>query len=115
MGSDPNVYVAPPPEREPSPRLALTIGEMVGRRWQIRAVCERCATYLWIDPATVIALSGPHTFFWGRRGACRVMYGINRCSGRTRFEAKPMMADAWRSLDENLTTARHLFQLRKAA
>lgn len=113
MGADPNVYAALPPEREPAPRLALTIGEMVGRQWQIRAVCDRCSTYMWLDPRATIALSGPHAFFWGRRGKCKIMYGPTRCCGRTRFEAKTIRGEAWKSLDDNLTTARHLFQLRK--
>ncbi len=115
MGADPNVYSAPPPEREPSPRLALTIGDMVARKWELRAVCDRCATYMWIDPAPLIAVLGPHAFFWGRRGSCRVMMGPRRCCGRTRFEVKTVKGEAWCSLDDNLTTARHLFQLRKKA
>lgn len=112
MGADPNVYSALPPEREPSPRLALTIGEMVARKWQVRAVCDRCAIYVWVDPKPLVAMIGPHAFFWGRRGSCKVMMGLNRCSGRTRFEAKTIKGEAWRSLDDNLATARHLFQLR---
>ncbi|EGF96716.1 hypothetical protein BDIM_05240 [Brevundimonas diminuta ATCC 11568] len=60
-------------------------------------------------------MMGPHAFFWGRRGSCKVMMGPNRCSGRTRFEARTIKGEAWRSLDDNLTTARHLFQLRKKA
>lgn len=114
MGSDPNTYAAPPPERQPSPRLALTVSEMTARRWSIRAVCDRCCVYMWVEPKTVIAMVGPDAFFWGRRGTCKVMHGLDRCCGRTRFEARTMLGQAWYSLDDNLTTARHLFQLRKA-
>lgn len=113
MGDDSNAYSALPPEREPAPRLALTLGEMAGRGWSIRAVCDRCSTYMWVDASTILATSGPNVFFWGRRGACKVMYGISRCTGRTRFEAKTQKGGAWYPLDENLKTARHLFQLRK--
>ena len=113
MRDDPNVYAALPPEREPSPRLALTIGEMIGRRWEVRSVCLRCATYMWVDPTPLIALTGPHALFWGRRGTCKVMYSLSRCCGRTRFVAKTIKGETWYSLDDNLTTARHLFQLRK--
>lgn len=98
---------------EPSPRLALTIGEMAGRGWAIRAVCDRCCTYMWTDVRTPIAMSGPDTFFWGRPGRCKVMHGVSRCPGQIRFEAKTPLSQAWRTLDDNLTTARHLFRLRR--
>ena len=113
MGSDPNSYAELPSEREPTPKIALTIGEMVGRKWEVRAVCDRCCTYLWMDAKTIIAMSGTDAFFWGRQGTCKVMYGPRRCTGKTRFEAKTPRSDCWYSLNEHVQTARHLFKIRR--
>lgn len=71
MGADPNVYSALPPERKPSPRLALTIGEMVARKWEVRAVCDRCAIYMWVDPKPLVTMIGPHAFSGGVEGPTR--------------------------------------------
>lgn len=114
MGLDTNTYTPPHPETRPSPGLALTLGEMHDRGWALRAVCTRCQTYLWVDYPPLLATIGPDTFFWGRRGQCRVMVGISRCHGRTRYEVRPARAGAWASLDDNLTTARHLLKVRQA-
>lgn len=114
MGSDPNTYPQSPPERKIDPVIALTLGEMVARHWSIRAVCENCQSIMWCDPRHLVASVGADTFFWGRRGRCRMMTGLNRCSGKVSFQAKPVRAEAWYSLDEPMMKARHLWKVRNA-
>jgi hypothetical protein len=113
VGRDPNVYEPPPEERRPEPRLALSIGQMAARRWAVRAVCDRCGVILWCDLRVLAATVGPDSFFWGRRGRCRAMSGLSRCVGQVRFEARPVLSEAWWSLDEGLMTARHLWKIRR--
>lgn len=115
MGQDLTYYPPPPPEREPSPKLALTIGEMIDRKWMIRARCLRCDVAMWCDPADLARKIGADAFFWGRSGRCRVYGPLDRCRGQVRFEAKTMMGEIWHPLHSDvMMRARHLWKVREA-
>lgn len=114
MGDDPTRYPLIPPERSPDPRLALTLGEMISRRWQLRAACSSCGVIVWCDPAQLSAAAGDDCFFWGRRGRRRVFVGLDRCRGQVTFQAKPLRSDTWTPLGgDQLQRARHLWRTRK--
>lgn len=91
----PDVVCAPP-----DPMMALTAGEMLARKWQVRAVCTACRIALWVELDHVVRIAGADTLMWGARGRCRVWkWGDHsRCNGVVVFDARSITGGSWRKL-----------------
>lgn len=114
MGHDPTRYDPVPQETMADPRLALTLGELISRRWDIRAACVSCGVIVWCDAQAMASALGPDCFIWGRQGRCRVYVGLERCRGRVSFQARPPRAQHWTPLGgDQLARARHLWRVRQ--
>lgn len=87
MGArDPDLISAPP-----SPLAAITLGEMLARRWIVTAYCAQCRTRVHVDLDALTRLLGPDYVLWGKRPRCKVWVRWTldrRCEGRIDFAAQ---------------------------
>jgi hypothetical protein len=83
----------------PSPRTALTLGQMRAQGWELVARCAKCRVTLEVSLDALIRLHGADALWWGRRPTCRVV----DCGGRVCFMARSFRLGSWRSLGDRLS------------
>ncbi|MBL8772218.1 MAG: hypothetical protein JNK30_12625 [Phenylobacterium sp.] len=87
----PDVLAAPP-----NPLVAITLAEMHVRRWELKAVCNRCSTKLRVSLPAMIRTHGPDAIWWGQTPRCP---GLECQGGVLRYAARALRGGSWVSLD----------------
>lgn len=81
--------------RPPSDLVALTLAEMLVKKWRLRGACRACGLGVRVNLTTLIAVYGANKCWWGVQTPCP----NESCEGgQLQYSAQSIRGGSWSSM-----------------